>query len=83
MPQNVNIINSDMDGSINYPVPVSPTTPDMVKYTLLQIKENAKYNFLHLFSFKMLIVFVSSYVILCIITTPFSTKFVFMPKYIF
>ncbi len=32
MPQNVNIINGDMDGSINYPVPGSPTTPDMVKY---------------------------------------------------
>lgn len=32
MPQNVNIINYDMDGSINYPVPSSPTRPYMVKY---------------------------------------------------
>ena len=38
---------------------------------------------LHLFLFKMPIILVSSYVILCMITTPFSTKFVFMPKYIF
>jgi hypothetical protein len=32
MPQNVNIINGDMTGTMNIPVPGEPTAQDMVKY---------------------------------------------------
>jgi hypothetical protein len=32
MPQNVNIINGDLSGNLNFPVPGKKTTPDLVKY---------------------------------------------------